>query len=230
MPRRVGRLWRRGHHNYGSRALGWRIGYGPINEIPPKKEGEDPLDRVLYDFMANHMVDRTPGFENVFATNYLYEGEHGLVTKDTITQRVDHAFTAALHEIEDASRDGTYSDFEVLKYGGLSLSPDPDEMTWLWAALRYRILILEPDQQFDAISHVALRVDAGHLNKIRFTYPDTLKPEVGYRNFLRYLYEWKISIDRVLSGKDAIDTFEIPQEHEWGNSFADWNARRYPVS
>lgn len=216
LPRRVGRLWLRRHHDYGTAELGWRIGYGPITEFPAKDKREKSGDRDFYDFIARHTFDSAPGFEKIFATNYLYEGKRGLVTKETITQRVDRAFASALHEIEDASRDGTYSKFELLKHGGLSLTPDPEETTWLWAALRFRILVLEPDQQFDAISHVAVRVDAGYLNKIRFTYPVTLKPEVGYRNFLRYLYEWKTSIDRIHSGKDAIGPFEIAQEQEWG--------------
>jgi len=213
---RVGRLWRRGHYDYGSRALGWRIGYGPITEFPAQAAHEKSSDQDLHDFIRNHASDSSPGFERIIASNYLYTGDAGLVSDETRMQRIYKAAVEAIQEIEDASRNGIYSNFEILKQAVLTLSPDPEEPTWLWVALRLRILALAPDQQFDAVSHLALRADDGFLNKVRFTYPDTLRPEVGYRNFLRYLYEWKTSIDYVLSGKDAIGPFEIAQEQEWG--------------
>ena len=217
VPPRVGKLWFTDHHSYGSPERGMRFSYrtmfvGP--QVDPGKEG-------LRDYVLQHTSDPAAGFLNIIATSFLYTGGDDPLPTDMASDEMGRIFLFAIDDIAEAGAEAGQSDVMMLASDALVIPSHKDDVTWLWAAFRFKNQEMEKDAHPYFMSHLAIRVDAGHVNRVRFTYPEILDPDVGYRNFLRYLYEWQTSVARVAAGGMAIGPFEVAEEEEWGEVLSD---------
>lgn len=125
-------------------------------------------------------------------------------------------FQHALDEIRDLVRRGRYHHFEIMMAELLALPPHAAEPSWIWAAMRYRQAKgpgVASDE--DRVSHLVLRSDGNHINKVRYTYPATFPPSLTYAGFILFLFEWKHSLNRLLAGKAAVRPAGDPSDEEW---------------
>lgn len=224
VPHRVGKLWFTGHQHFDSPEEGTQFGYRPLHVGP----NPDPEKAELRDFVLEHASDPAEGFKQIFVNNFLFTmGDEPLPT-DLNSEETQMLF---MELVANSGQDGpeeAFSDIEVLKGGDLSLLPESDESTWLWWVMRYLYENQKSGVSKRFVSHLAMRVDAGHINLVRFIYPDLLNPEVGYRTLLRFLYEWHTSIRRVEAGEFPITPFEVAEEEDWGAFVAELDQAPVP--
>ena len=128
------------------------------------------------------------------ADTYLYDLGLDSVPDDILAPEVEEFFQQSCAEVVAASEQGFYLDFEIRASRFLHLPDDSPVPLFLWATFYYR-------QQPGAItsyegfrySHLALRTDRNHINKVRFTYPDFMADDGGDQ-FLNFLLDWNEQI------------------------------------
>lgn len=141
----------------------------------------------------------------VKADAYLYDMGLTDLSGDLESAQVIGLFEESLGSVAMAADQGLYRDFEILRTGYLSVPSDAPEPICLCASFAYR-------QNADApvpaplegavndvgrlVSHLALRIDRGYINKIRFNYLEDAG-EGGFTGFLNFLVEWTNLIQTV---------------------------------
>ena len=122
---------------------------------------------------------------------YLYDlGQ--VIPADLMDPTVESFFQEACSLIMNDPGPFPYTDMEVRACEVLKLSDD-DPGTWFhWAAFRYR----QTGGDYDEFrfSHIALRTDGGFINKVRFTYRETMA-DVGGNIFTKLLTDWQQSLN-----------------------------------
>ncbi len=143
------------------------------------------------------MVDRSrrgqPLAELIKADTYVYNPfSSSHVPEDP--SDAEAAFNAALAEPVAIAQSGAYEDFAITRIASLGL---PEiARRWHWAAMRYRQAKGPRTSYGDLrVSHLAVRLDAGYVTKIRYTYPSRYSPQLGYSGFLMFLLEWHRAVE-----------------------------------
>lgn len=211
LPLRVGILYLADVEIYEIRAAGARFQYYFYDIAEDAEAKKSDLEALAEIIGGPH-----PNFKHVKASTYLYDLGLPSVPTNLESDEMAEIFNHALTDIFAVVNQRDYLQFEVLQHGLLTVSPQIPNHKWLWAAMRYQQRKSnEGDDDQDRISHLAVRCDAGYINKVRYTYPATLPTRVAYAGFLLFLFEWKHSIDRLISGKRAIPTAGDSSDRDW---------------
>lgn len=141
----------------------------------------------------------------VKADAYLYDLGMSDIPEDLQSPLVVQFFEESLHGVTMAAEQGIYRDFEILGSGYLNLPPESPEPFCLGASFAYRqnseapIPVVFPDKSGvindvgRVVSHLALRIDRGYINKVRYNYPESAG-EAGFAGFLGFIMEWTESV------------------------------------
>jgi hypothetical protein len=202
VPNRVGVLWLADIEVYEDRRAGvaLRYVYPDLDEPSPPRDPSDPLAAA-----AERSRGPKPDFHLVKANVYLYNLGLSEVPTDLRSDGMLEIFQHAFSDIASLVERGDYQQFEVMISRMLAMPPDSQDPVWLWAAMRYRQTTkASVRSDADRISHLVVRSDGGHINKVRYTYPASLPPALAYAGFLLFLFEWKHSVDRVLAGGSPV--------------------------
>jgi hypothetical protein len=225
LPYRVGILWLADVDVYPDPRAGVGFRYiFPDEDKPPPRDEFDPAVVA-----AERARGPKPELSLVKADAFLYHlGLSALpsdVTSDQMREILQHAF----NDIGTLIERGEYQHFEVLMSQMLAMPPHTGEPVWLWLSMRYR-QATKPNVRWatDCVSHLVVRTDGGYINKIRYTYPASLAPQLAYSGFLLFLFEWKHSVDRVLTGRSAIPPEGDKGDAEWMRMVAELKDVRLP--
>jgi hypothetical protein len=128
--------------------------------------------------------------EGVKADIYLYNFGLKDIPDDITSPRVTEFFQAACNDVRAVAQRGILLDLEVKASQYLHLPENAPLPLYLWAAFYYR-QAPGPFTDYEGMrySHLALRTDNGYINKVRYTYPDTLA-ESAAEDLLFFLADW----------------------------------------
>jgi hypothetical protein len=100
-------------------------------------------------------------------------------------------FRRACNDVCEAGRRGWYLDLELRPAQHLHLAGEDSQLLFLLASFSYR-QAGGPDIHFTGprISHLALRVDRGLINQVRYTYRQGPHDEQSYQGCLNFLQDW----------------------------------------
>lgn len=173
LPARVAGLNLEGVEQYPDPRLGVMVRYG----IPPLIKA----DAYLYDLGLTDIPD------------------------DLESPQVETLFEESLQGVTTAAEQGVYLDFELLGSGYIKLPPESPEPFFLGATFSYRqnpkasVPVVFPGTDGTVhdvgriVSHMALRVDRGYINKVRFNHPEEAG-DAGFTLFLGFVMEWTESV------------------------------------
>ena len=140
----------------------------------------------------------------VKADAYLYNMGLPDISDNLESPQVIQLFQESAQGVVMAAEQGLYLDFEILNSGYVSVPPDASEPLCLCASFAYRQNSNAPvptaglpkkegtgviNDVGRLVSHMALRVDRGYINKVRFNYPEDAGQR-GVAGFLDFLSEW----------------------------------------
>jgi hypothetical protein len=113
-----------------------------------------------------------------------------------------------MQSIQVAAKQGAYRDLIVRASQYLHLPPTAPDPFCLWAVFSYRqapgpgVIFLGK-----CVSHLALRIDRGYINKVRFTYPEEQQEEkADFERFLAFLTEWTVRVQEFLPPIEPVAT------------------------
>lgn len=134
---------------------------------------------------------------------YLYDYGLSDISDEIKSPRVLEWFQYACQAVTDAAEQGLYKDFEVLTSQYLHLPPDSTDPFCLWASFVYR-QTPGPNVSYEGrrVSNLALRIDRGYINKVRYTHPEEAGEE-GLTGFLAFLVEWTDLVSKAPREKKA---------------------------
>jgi hypothetical protein len=142
-------------------------------ERVPARLGElDLLGATVYPDERLGAGFRYAGGDHVKADAYLYNPTEAPLPADLRHPLLAGLFRAAINEVIAAARHGVYLDLDVTASHYLHVPEGAPEPFCFLAAFRYR---QPPGEGVDftgpCASFLALRVDAGLVNKVRYTFP-----------------------------------------------------------
>lgn len=211
LPHRVGILWLTDVEVYKNPDAGVSFRYYFYD-----RDAEAGVKKTDLEILSEIVGGPHYNFNPVKASTYLYNLGLPSIPKNLESDEMAEIFNHALADIFAVVNQGDYHKFEILQHGVLAVSPQLPNHKWLWVAMRYQQRKNdEGDDVQDRISHLAVRCDGGYINKVRYTYPATLPSKVAYSGFLLFLFEWKHAIDRLLSGKRAIQSTGDYSDKGW---------------
>ena len=127
------------------------------------------------------------------ADAYLYDLGLTEIANDLRSEQVAGFFWDACGGVTQATRRGTFLDFGAREPQFLHLTPDSPEPFCLWASFAYRQV---PSSHAPVVvvagrrvSNLALRIDCGHINKVRYTYPESAGQD-DHQWFMAFIVEW----------------------------------------
>ena len=145
----------------------------------------------------------------VKADAYLYDMGLTDISEDLHSPQVSQLFEESLQSVFMAADQGLYLDFEVMGSGYINVPPDAAEPLCLCASFAYRQNSQAPvpssgipgkhgviNDVGRLVSHLALRIDRGYINKVRFNYPESAG-ERGFGGFVRFIDEWTNAVQAV---------------------------------
>jgi len=139
---------------------------------------------------------RYDGPAYIHADTYLYNMGRPYITDDLMSPQVIHWFLEACDSITKHAEMEAYQNIEVLECRILNFPKDDPQPFWHYASFTYKRADEEGSIYTDPlISHIALRIDRGFINKVWFSYPNTVElSEVGIRGFFDFLIEWTLTV------------------------------------
>lgn len=194
LPFFVGELQLVDLQQYDHPLAGTRFRFALREELLPKDEPSTGIDeeRDLFIQDWNRNINRringeSPKFDSLKADTYLYDP---LYITDGVTPEPEpeDQFFAALSEIKHSAEQGQYDNFEIALAAKFRIPSRMGDIEWFWAAMRYQQRNSEYTQ--DRWSHLAVRLDAGYVNKVRFTYPATLPHQWAFASYRIFLRDW----------------------------------------
>jgi hypothetical protein len=136
------------------------------------------------------------------ATAYLYNLGLVELSTDVKSEQLLEIFQRSYADIDQQAASGAMRNFELHTSQYLHLPPDAPQPIGLWAAFSF-------DPPSDAapaansrqISHLVVRADRGHFNKIRYTHPKDHGIEAVNR-FRAFVAEWTAIVQAVSTDPD----------------------------
>ena len=162
---------------------------------------------------AQHYPDPALGVSVAFngprtkATVYLYNLGLAEVSTDVRSEQLLEIFQQSYGDIDQQAASGAMRDFELHTSQYLHLPPDAPQPIGLWAAFSF-----DPPSNAGAaganrqVSHLVVRADRGHFNKIRYTHLEGDGAEAANR-FRAFVDEWTAIVQAVSTAPD--------REHPW---------------
>jgi hypothetical protein len=110
---------------------------------------------------------------------------------DLRAAQVVDLFRRACGDVLSAAQRGWYLDMQLRASEYLHLNEDDPEPSFLFASFSYR-QAGGPDTRFPEprLSHLALRIDGGLINQVRYTYLQGPDDAQSYQDCLRFLRDW----------------------------------------
>lgn len=106
------------------------------------------------------------------ATVFLYDLGLADISSDVKSEQLVDIYQRSCAEIDQQVQAGAMRDFQLHASEYLHLPPDAAEPIGLWAAFSFDPPSdAEPAATTRQISHLLVRADRGHFNKIRYTHP-----------------------------------------------------------
>jgi hypothetical protein len=141
---------------------------------------------------------------DIKADVYLYNLGISELPQNMKSSEMSELFQMSYSEIISAAQQGIYENLEVmtsryLRLPGSNLEPK----CWMWSAFRYKPASPQKISTFDLVSHLAMRIDRGFINKVRYTYSGHLE-EQEFSHFLEFLVEWR----------QAVQSFQIDTKNQ----------------
>lgn len=121
---------------------------------------------------------------------YLYDLGLKDIPNNITSPRVTEFFQGSCGDVMAMAERGILLDLEVKASQYLHIPDNAPIPMYLWAAFYYR-QAPGPRTDYEGMrySHLALRTDKGYINKVRYTYPDTLVQHAA-QNLMAFLIEW----------------------------------------
>jgi hypothetical protein len=134
--------------------------------------------------------------DDVVADVYLYDFGINDIPNDVEAPEVLEYFQGAYHDLLRAADRGIYLNLQVRVSKYLHWPPTAVRPFCLWAAFSFSE---EPSEAFpqgaQSVSHLALRTDRGHINKVRFTYPaDPATEDQNFERFINFYTLWTAAV------------------------------------
>jgi hypothetical protein len=159
---------------------------------------------------VQHYPDPALGFSVAFngprttATVYLYHLGLAEVSSDVRSEQLLEIFQQSYADIDQQAASEAMRDFELHTSQYLRLPPDAPEPIGLWAAFSF-----DPPSNAGAagvnrrVSHLVVRADRGHFNKIRYTHLAGDGAEAANR-FRAFVAEWTEIVQSVSTAPDRV--------------------------
>lgn len=164
--------------------------FGDELRLPLRLAGLEYEDLDVYPNRQLGVRIRYSNDWEVKADAYLYDLGLVSIPEDLQAPEVVEWFREAHANVIRHGQMGHYLDLQTRASQYLHIPRDAPEPLCLWAAYQYRE---EPDpqrrSQRSKVSHLALRTDRGYINKVRFTYPESVEKE-GFASFLEFVQAW----------------------------------------
>jgi hypothetical protein len=153
-------------------------------------------DVIRFDQESLGVQIRYDSPDGVKADVYLYDLGLTDISSDIQSPRVDDFFQQAAGSVLLAAEHGLLLDFEIKDSRYLVLPVTDPEPTYLSAVFYYR-QAPGPHNHYDGMrySHLAVRTDGGYVNKVRYTYPETVGD--AQEDVILFLTEWYIAVRAV---------------------------------
>lgn len=136
------------------------------------------------------------------ATAYLYNLGLAQVSSDVKSEQLLDLFRQSYAEIDQQVQSGAIRDFQLHTSTYLHLPPDAAEPIGLWAAFSFDPPAdRNPAADNRQISHLVVRADRGHFNKIRYTHPRD-HGVVAVNRFKSFVAEWTAIVQAVSTDPD----------------------------
>ncbi|MBY0228865.1 MAG: hypothetical protein K2W96_06285 [Gemmataceae bacterium] len=166
--------------------------FGDRSALPRRLAGLELHGVEVYDDPRAGASVRYHGPHGLKADAYLYDLGLPSIPADLRSPEVMEWFQEACRGVFLYRDRGLYHDLEVRDSRFLHLPTDAPEPFCLHACFAYR---QEPGEgvahEGMRVSHLALRIDRGFINKVRFTYPDDADfARVAAEAFLVFLLGW----------------------------------------
>ena len=138
------------------------------------------------------------------ATVYLYNLGLAEVSTDVKSAQLLEVFQESYGGIDQQAASGAMRDFELHTSQYLHLPPDAPQPIGLWAAFSF----IPPSETDSAdadrqVSHLVVRADRGHFNKIRYTHLEGDGAEAANR-FRAFVAEWTAIVQAVSTEPDRV--------------------------
>jgi hypothetical protein len=164
--------------------------FGDELQLPRCLAGLDYAELTVYSDQRLGAQIRYTNASGLKADAYLHNLGLATMPADLRAEEVVEWFRDACAEVLSQGREGHYLDLQVLASRYLHIPETAPEPFCLWAAFNYR-QAPGPQIAFEGrrMSHLALRTDRGYINKVRFTYPESMEAS-AFPAFLTFLQEW----------------------------------------
>jgi len=159
-------------------------------QLPHRLAGLDYAELEVYSDQQLGARIRYTNASGVKADAYLYNLGLTSIPTDLRATEVVKWFREACNDVFRYGQEGHYLDLQVRASRYLHIPQNAPEPFCLWAAFQYR-QAPGPETAFEGqrMSHLALRTDRGYINKVRFTYPESMEAS-AFPVFLAFLQEW----------------------------------------
>jgi len=170
--------------------------FGVESSIPRECGGLLFSGFVYYDDPKWGVSFKYAGPANIHADTYLYDLGMPYITDDLQSPEVIRIFQQSCNEIFTKGTRGEYENLELINSEFLHIPKDNPDPFCLWASFTYN---RAPDSDViykgKQMSYIALRVDRGFINKVRFSYPHTEElSELGVLYFIDFLLKWILAV------------------------------------
>ena len=162
-----------------------------MESLLPKKVGElHHQETTIFDDPNLGVQIRYASPLGIKADVYLYNLGMSDIPDDITSSLVMEFFQGACGDVMAMAERGVLLDFEVRASQYLDILDAASLPIYMWAAFCYR-QAPGPISGYEGMrySHLALRSDRGYINKVRYTYHDTLAETAG-EGLLLFLIEW----------------------------------------
>jgi hypothetical protein len=177
--------------------------FGDELHLPHRLAELDYVELKVYSDQRLGVCARYGNDSDVRADAYLYDLGLASIPEDLRAAEVAEWFRQACSDVFHQGQQGHYLDLQVQVSQYLHIPQDAPEPFCLWAVFQFRGA---PDPQIafegQRVSHLALRTDRGYINKVRFTYPESMEAS-AFPAFLAFLQEWTHAVQTHESAASA---------------------------
>ena len=166
--------------------------FGTEASVPSVCGGLELIDIKVYPESRLGVSMRYQNSSSIRADTYLYNFGLPSIPEDLRSPEVIQFYQGACQDVYATAKMGQYLELQTLTSQYLHIPPDAPEPFCLWAAFTYR-QAPGPKVFYTGFqtSHLALRIDHGLINKVRYSSPEKEgMDKAGFKGFLMFLMDW----------------------------------------